>query len=68
MQSGKNKYHIGHTMVTGIQSRDKLGDRRGQNDKMSTNLWEKFSSKRDIKKRKKIGKRVRVVEKANRDK
>ena len=35
MQPGKNRNNLGNTMVGGTQSRDKLGNRKGQNDEMS---------------------------------
>ena len=44
-----------------------MGNWRDQNDKMPTNLWRSLAVKGDIEKRKKIGKRVRAVEKADRD-
>ena len=45
MQLGENRDHTGDTMVASTQLQDKLGDKRSQNDKMSTNLWRKGSGK-----------------------
>ena len=45
MQLGENRYYTRDTIVANTQSQDKLGDKRSQNDKISTNLWKEDSSK-----------------------
>ena len=45
MQLGENRYHTGDAIVASTQPQDKLGDRRSQNDKISTNLWKEGSGK-----------------------
>jgi len=35
MQPGKNRNNLGNAMIGSTQSRDKLGNRKGQNDEMS---------------------------------
>ena len=45
MQLREDRHHTGYTIVASTQPQDKLEDRRSQNNKMSTNLWKKDSSK-----------------------
>jgi len=46
MQSGEDKCYIGDAMVTSIQSRDKLGNRRSLDNKMPTTVWKEYKAKR----------------------
>ena len=45
LQFGKNKCYIGYTMVTDPLPRDKLGNKRSQNNEVSTNLQKEYSRK-----------------------
>ena len=38
MQFGKDRYNIRNAVVASTQSRDKLGDRGSENDKVSTTV------------------------------
>jgi len=42
----ENKYNIRDTVVTSAQSRDKLGDRRSKNNKVSTTVWKEYKVER----------------------
>jgi len=53
VQFGENRHHIGDAAVAGTQPRNLLGNRRSQDDQMSTIMWKKY----------KIGKRTESKEK-----
>ena len=46
MQFGKDKYYIRDAVATSTQFRDKLEDRRSQDDQMLTIMWKKYKTER----------------------
>ena len=46
MQPGKNRYNTGDAVVTSMQPRDKLGDRKSKNNEVPTTVQKEYKVKR----------------------
>ena len=47
MQSRKNRHYTRDAIVASTQPRNKLENRRSQNDKVPTIVWKKYKAKRE---------------------